>query len=86
MVKRRGRKGGKRQKASPSKKKKKVGQGWKLKEPQVVTVQSYQTGKTKNILMDRKRKALPPGWRISKSGKRYYESRKNRSDMPGDVM
>jgi len=32
---------------------------------------------------DRKRKALAPGKRISKNGKRYYETRKNRSDLPG---
>ena len=32
---------------------------------------------------DKKRKALLPGKRISKSGKVYWETRKNRSDVKG---
>ena len=36
-----------------------------------------------NELRDLKRKALPPGRRISRSGRVYYEYRKNRSDLPG---
>ena len=36
-----------------------------------------------NELRDLKRKALPPGRRVSKSGRVYYEYRKNRSDLPG---
>lgn len=42
-----------------------------------------QTGKRFSIKRDRARKAKPPGYRISKSGKRYYEARKNRSDRRG---
>ena len=42
----------------------------------------YQTGKT-NKVVDKRRTALPPGKRISKSGKIYFESRKNRSDLTG---
>ena len=42
-----------------------------------------QTGKQPNILRDSTRSALPPGKRISASGKEYWESRKNRSDVPG---
>jgi len=38
-----------------------------------------QVGKT-NIVRDMKRKALRPGKRISKTGKVYWETRKNRSD------
>lgn len=41
-----------------------------------------QVGKS-NKLIDSKRKALSPGKRISKSGKIYWETRKNRSDMLG---
>lgn len=41
-----------------------------------------QTGKS-NKDIDAKRKALAPGKRISKTGKIYFESRKNRSDLPG---
>ena len=36
-----------------------------------------------NIIVDAKRKALMPGKRISKSGKVYWETRKNRSDSRG---
>lgn len=39
----------------------------------------YQTGKS-NKKVDQKRTALPPGVRRSKSGKKYTERRKNRSD------
>jgi hypothetical protein len=43
-----------------------------------------QTG-TSNKKRDKQYKALPPGKRKSASGKTYYESRKNRSDMPGSL-
>ena len=43
-----------------------------------------QVGKT-NIKRDKKREALLPGKRISKSGKVYWETRKNRSDLKGGV-
>jgi hypothetical protein len=42
----------------------------------------HQTGKSINRL-DAQRKSKKPGKRISKKHKRYYEYRKNRSDMPG---
>lgn len=44
-----------------------------------------QTGKNKviSIERDRERKSLMPGKRVSKSGKIYWESRKNRSDARG---
>lgn len=44
----------------------------------------YQTGSS-NKSFDSARKAKPPGKRLSKSGKVYYEHRKNRSDMPGSL-
>lgn len=42
---------------------------------------SYAKGSTSNKRLDAKRKALKPGKRISRNGKVYYESRKNRSDI-----
>lgn len=41
-----------------------------------------QTGKSV-ISKDKKRKALTPGKRISKTGKIYWETRKSRSDKKG---
>lgn len=41
-----------------------------------------QTGSS-STARDRARKALPPGRRVSKTGRVYYERRKNRSDKPG---
>ena len=41
-----------------------------------------QVGKT-TIPIDKKRNALAPGKRISKTGKTYWETRKNRSDKVG---
>lgn len=42
-----------------------------------------QTGKRKSLHLDRLHKAKAVGWRKSRSGKKYYESRKNRSDIRG---
>lgn len=39
-----------------------------------------QTGKRKSVVADYSRRAKPPGYRRSKSGRLYYEARKNRSD------
>ena len=44
----------------------------------------YQIGKSL-VQIDKKRKALAPGKRRSKSGKIYYENRKNRSDLKGNI-
>jgi len=41
-----------------------------------------QTGKIVSIPKDAARDALLPGKRISKTGKVYWETRKNRSDAP----
>ena len=41
-----------------------------------------QVGKS-NTKKDAARKALAPGKRISKTGNTYWETRKNRSDVPG---
>lgn len=47
-------------------------------------VSDKQIGKSVKSI-DAKRKALKPGKRISKSGNIYYESRKNRSDLKGNI-
>ena len=57
--------------------------GIKSKTPKVVYATKKQTGKRISLEADRKRKAMPPGKRISKSGNRYYEGRKNRTDISG---
>jgi hypothetical protein len=44
----------------------------------------HQVGRT-NITIDKSRKALMPGKRISKNGNIYYEYRKSRSDLKGNV-
>lgn len=44
-----------------------------------------QVGKT-SMPRDIMRKALPSGKRISKTGKIYYETRKNRSDAIGSKI
>jgi hypothetical protein len=57
----------------------------KLRGPRVLKVVKYQTGKRSSLKADRKRKALPPGKRISRTGKIYWETRRNRSDLSGNI-
>jgi hypothetical protein len=40
---------------------------------------------TSNKLIDSKRKAKAPGKRTSATGRKYHETRKNRSDVPGTL-
>lgn len=47
-----------------------------------IKYEDSRTGKTQ-MIRDKKRNALLPGKRISKSGKIYYEKRRNRSDLLG---
>jgi len=47
-------------------------------------VSDKQIGKTIKKI-DKMRKALKPGKRISKSGKIYYENRANRSDLKDNI-
>jgi hypothetical protein len=68
-------------KSSKSVKEKSVKKQRKLRRPRVLKIADYQTGKRASLRLDRKRKALPPGKRISKSGKVYWETRRNRSDL-----
>jgi len=44
-----------------------------------------QVGRS-NLIRDIARKALAPGKRISKTGKIYWETRKNRSDLSGSKV
>lgn len=54
-------------------------------KPKVVRVLD-QTGNRTNLLVDRSRVALLPGKRISKTGNVYWETRRNRSDVPGKTI
>ena len=51
-----------------------------------VKVFSHQTGQAKSKPRDLSRSAMTPGKRISKKGKTYWESRKNRSDKTGSRL
>lgn len=64
-------------------KRKKVGR--REAKPKVLKVDNYQIGKVKDLDRDKKLKALPSGKRMSKSGRIYYEHRKNRSDLKNNV-
>jgi hypothetical protein len=57
--------------------------GIKSKKPHVVYATRHQTGTRISLEADRKRKAMPSGKRVSKNGKIYYESRRNRADLAG---
>lgn len=57
--------------------------GIKRLKPKVVYSKKRQIGRRISLEADRKRKALPPGKRISKNGKVYWEYRKNRTDIQG---
>jgi len=47
--------------------------------PRTVKIIYRQTG---TVDLKRKRNALPPGKRISRTGKEYWELRRNRSSLP----
>jgi hypothetical protein len=52
----------------------------------VLKAVGYQTGKRKSVRLDRKRKAKKPGKRVSKkTGRVYWETRRNRSDLRGGI-
>lgn len=59
--------------------------GMKKKKPKVVYAKKKQLG-TSNKYRDIRRTAMPPGKRISKTGKIYYEMRANRSDKVGGKL
>jgi len=47
-----------------------------------LTYTKYQTGDSV-LKLDKLYHALPPGKRVSKTGRIYWETRKNRSDLRG---
>ena len=49
-----------------------------------VRPKKYQMGKS-HAGRDKPRKAMAPGYRLSAKGKKYYEGRKNRSDLKGGI-
>jgi hypothetical protein len=51
-------------------------------QKKVVKKLPYQIGKSSKYY-DERRGAIAPGKRISRTGKTYWETRKNRSDMTG---
>lgn len=53
--------------------------------PKVKKIANHQVGKS-DKKRDKVRKALPPGKRISKTGRKYYETRRNRSDSIGELI
>ena len=58
----------------------------KVSKKRTLTVVGYQTGKRKSIAADRARKASLPGRRRSESGKKYTETRRNRTDRKGSKL
>ena len=52
------------------------------KHGRVISISKKQIGKSV-YKKDYAKKAMPPGLRISKDGHKYYEHRKNRSDILG---
>jgi hypothetical protein len=58
---------------------------YKIKKSKVLKRLSYQTGERKSLKIDRQRKALPSGKRISSSGNAYWETRRNRSDLKNRI-
>jgi len=73
------------EKEKKEKSKKRGRKSTKRKRGRTVKVKRHQTGRSKNLSRDKKLKALPPGKRISASGKVYYEYRQNRSDLRGGI-
>ena len=56
----------------------------KIKKPKSVYSVKHQVGDSVKII-DKGIKAMAPGKRISRTGKVYYETRKNRSDLRGNI-
>lgn len=73
-------------KTSPKKHSKPVAPGTRQRANLKFSVSSNrQVGKT-TVWKDKLLPALPPGKRVSKDGKIYYEFRKNRSDKRGSKV
>ncbi|MFA5137309.1 MAG: hypothetical protein WC489_08030 [Patescibacteria group bacterium] len=56
----------------------------KKTQPQTIKKLGRQTGKT-TVPIDKELHAMAPGLRRSSSGKKYWETRKNRSDLKNNV-
>ena len=69
----------KRQRKKPVKRKTATKKRVRRVSPKVLKIVKRQTGKT-NTKADKKRTALKPGLRLSKNKKKYWETRRNRSD------
>lgn len=50
------------------------------KKPRQLKVSQNQSGTVKSIPADKARSAMKPGQRLSKNKKKYWETRRNRSD------
>lgn len=70
----------KRRKSRKRKKKRRVKRYKPTGHPIVLKRSRHQVGKVKSWARDKARRALPPGKRISRNGRVYYEYRANRSD------
>lgn len=51
-----------------------------------IIIEMTQKGKPSRRVMDKRRKALPPGRRVSKAGNVYTERRPNRSDTAAEEI
>lgn len=56
----------------------------KHKRGMTITPLKEMKNKTKSFAADMVQQALKPGWRISKTGKLYWENRSNRSDLTNE--
>jgi hypothetical protein len=54
------------------------------RSPRILRITDHQVGRS-NIPIDRDLPAMPPGLRKSVTGKFYWETRKNRSDLRGRI-
>lgn len=70
---------------SLTKKTKKKNKSLVGRQPKTIKISNKQSGILKSLERDLNRIALPPGKRISKTGKQYWETRVNRSDLKGNV-
>ena len=61
-----------------------MAKGKSSRSPKVTRKINRQVGKS-NRYVDQQLGALAPGQRVSRNGKKYYETRKNRSDLYGNV-
>lgn len=57
---------------------------WRRMNPQPIQIRELpQVQNTKSVRRDSTRRARAPGLRLSRNGKKYWETRSNRSDQRG---